>query len=924
MTRSVRSRGRGLFWCLLAALPLTVSCTRNEGPVVPPELAARCVVVGDVDSGAGWSAWFAEFMPASPVWPWSRLDEALALARAEDRLLVVAGGPVPASAQESLGDHLLTGGRLLGLGLVHPLEGTGSAEVRYAIGLHQPVVAITGSVLRVDGMDARKNLAKRPMRGAHPGPSGRGGEEAGDERWVPVLEAVLADDSVSACPGSFWLTPQAHGRHAVAGWIGFDAGREEGKALLPVVQSMLARMTRDVYLYRFGLPRFSVTARESQVASARLIDRRLREAAPVRIAVEWVNQNGQEVRRHVTPPIDALTGQASINIGLAPNPSGDSERYTLRFEVRDRTDQRTLDSADQPLAVFAAEAATTMDPIVVTSGQLMQGRRPVFMLGVNYRPRFSVPSMGEGKHWLSPSHFDPATVEADLDLMASIGINAVAFEFTDVQQAPQVRCVLDALRRRSMWACLYLPALNPLDLRQEEARVLLQAIRLEQWPEVFAIEVARGFPVLSRAERRRLDASWREWVEEHFSSIEEAELKLGISLWRERGRLVGPADAELRRGPKDTSVALYYCFLRDLASRRLGYIRRFLRDEGYGALITARSAYGWPGDPPPGVLDTLDLSTGALHLDFLFPDAWSIHPLRSMPRDGEILAAYARGVAAGKPVLWSAYGQQVGRQPDAAAEQRQNEVYAHLLNLFIRQEASGAFAWWFPSGVSDAVPQDWGLVRPPGTWRPVEEALRSARLQIRQLRIQPRPAVRKAGPVILSASQWNQWQAERTGLFADSAELAEINQWTLPGIGSDTRDLLDPRFRSRWSDTDAFTLLNAEWGAASIGEGKYQREPGSQVRTYTGRALKLEILNAGTVKWIGAADRVNGSVWLRISQPGQQEEWIALGHLERGDRHTVTWTPREPGLWELQAHLVGYGKFGERLLLDVSGPPRLF
>ncbi len=932
MVSGIRQLAAGSLWFMLAAALLVVSCSRSEDPLVSQELAGRCVVVRAAENetdATHWSAWLSRHLRSSSVHSWSAMDNAVTEALAGDRLLVVAAyGEPTSSVMDKLGNFLLAGGRLLVLGRTHPLAAAPDREILSAAGLDRPLITATGTSMRVNGLNeaVQVQCSSRTVAGPYPGPRGAGGERAGESRWIPLVEVGGAGKNVACWPGSLWMTPQAHGRYGLAGWLGFNAAKDDARNLLPLITEVLSAMTRDVYIQRFGVPHHAMAAHASQMAHIRLVDRRMADVTPLRVAVEWINERGQEVRRHITPPIDALTSQAGINIGLAPSSSGGTERYTLRFTVRDRNDQRTIDRAEQGVTVFPADQSGPVgDSITVNASQLMQGRRPVFMLGVNYWPRLYVPLMNSRQHWLHPAWFDAEVVLSDLDLMASVGLNAIAFEYTDIEQAPQVRFVLHELRQRSMWALIYVPALNPLDLRLDEAKAMLKAIELERWPEVFALEVARGFPVLPRVESRRLDGEWRSWLEENFNSIDEAELKLGVSLWRERGAVAGPPDVEVRRGPdQNRAVALYYCFLRDFVSRRLGYIQRWKKSEGYQALVTARSAYGWSRERPPDILDELDISTGAHHLDLLFPDAWSIHPLRAMANDGDVLAAYVRGVGGGKPVVWSSFGQPGGGTPAPVIEQRQKEVYANYLGMFIKQEASGAFAWWYPPGTSGLVQEDLGLVHASGIWRPVEESLRSARLQIRQLRMQPRPVVRQPGPSMLAVSQWTRMQKDRQGIFSGNPASAAVTEWSLPGVGMDSRALIDPRYRAKWTETDAYALLNAEWTDIIIGDAMLDRQPGDRVRTYTGRPMRSQILNSGTIKWLGSQDRTNGIVSIRASSQNQQDEWISITDLDRNGRYTITWMPREPGVWELQPYMMGYGKFGERLQVEVSSPPRLF
>ena len=728
-------------------------------------------------------------------------------------------------------------------------------------------------------------------------------------------------------PGSVLLEPRGDSGYSLGGWIGIDVQVEDAAAWLPLVEAVLEAMTRPAYQLQGGLERHAVRTLTPLQVESRWFARRAETPPTVRLAAEWVSEKGVQVRRHVSPPMELSHERTlRLNAGLAPEPSGPSETFTLRMLLRDRNDQVTIDRLEQPVKVLSARREIPAhERLGVNAGQLVQGRRPIFLMGVNYWPRQAGALLGTGAHWLDPGHFDARSVEADLDLMAAVGINAVALEYTDTAQAPQLMYVLDEMRSRSMWACLYMPSLHPMDVRTDVAGRLLDAVELSTWPEVFAIEVARGLAIKPRAEWRYLDSAWAAWVDEHFSSVMEAEQRLGIALWQERGRLTGPPDAQVQLGPhRQPAIALYIAFLNDHASRHLGYVRQWLRARGEQVMLTARSSFGWPGEAPPaGDLDTLDIASGALHQDFMFPDAWSLHPLRNMYSDSHLLYAHVRGVSGGAPVLWSAYGHHVGTMPDGHAYQRQKEVYQHYLGQFIDQGSSGAFAWWFPPVRERATGEDWGVVHPEGTWRPVQEAFRSARLRLRDLRLQPRAAIRRNGPLILSVAQWRSQQADRSGLFARAVS-ADVMEWWPPGSDLSSETLLDPRQTYRWTEIEGFFMLNAEWTAVSVGGVREDRPPGQRVRVYTDRPVEMELLNSGTVRWLQRNDRQTGSIWIRISQAGRPDEWLPVSALARGNRMSVTWTPRDAGLWEMQPYMIGYGKFGERLLVEATSPPRLF
>lgn len=907
-----------------AALMLGVSaCGRGNREHVPEDLARRCVLLehngGDPDAQR-WQAWSRLQLPDARRLPISRLEEAASECLASDLLLVLPGTAVPEEARTLLEDFLSRGARMLVLGRHPPLATANFGDRSFSV---------TSTALRVRG--EKKSFASKSQSvwSPFPAPAGAGGEHAGPGRWIPVIEALGSHGGAIAWPGSVQLTPQPGTGYSITGWLALDPEDEEDRSLVPAVAAMIRETTRHIYLHRYGLPQHAVRSGVPLHVSARLIDRRLRDLSPLRLSAEWITRSGQELRRHVSPPLDEAGLAVNLQVGIAPEPSsGKPEIFRVRLRVRDRADQVTHDEVIQTIKVFPREhRGPDVEPVSVSSDRLMQGRRPLFMLGVNYWPRISGPPLAQSPsgHWLDPQFFDPDIVTSDLDILVAAGINAIAIEYTDILQAPQLEFVLEELRRRSMWASLYVPALYPLDPRLEEALRMLDAIHLSNWPEVFALELARGLAVRPRDERRHLDPAWLDWLEEHFNSPSEAEQKLGLSLWRERGRYAGPPDAQLRQGPhRDRALALYYTFLRDYASRRMGHIRRTLRSSGYNVLLTARSAYGWPGQQPDNILDVLDISTGNLHQDFLSPDAWLIHPLRIMHPDGKTMSAYLRGAGPDKPVLWSAFGQRTGLNEDPSALQRQKEVYRHFLNLFLSEGAAGAFAWWYPPvKVASANMDDWGLVMPSGSWRPVEEVFRATRLKLRQTRLRTPEGDRHTAPLIQSAMQLENEMNARAGLFA-AADAQAAAVWDLAGSGLDSSILLNPHPGLRWTEIDGLHMLNAEWGSVLVDRNPLTRDPGESVRCYVGQRLQLELINSGTVRWTGSRDRKQGTIWVRASQPGQPDDWIAIESQGPGSNIDAAWTPRDPGPWELQPYLIGYGKFGERLRLEVTTPPRLF
>ncbi len=898
--------------CCASFLWFTYSgCGTGRESILPGGVAEKCVIVSGEPSGFGWAAWTAKHTPEITRFSVAQLDEAIQLCQQKDAALILVDQPLGPDEDQygtTLLSYMEAGGRLIHLGW-----SPSSAYLCYPL---------TTSVLRVKGTDTPVNLPATGAVSPRPPATGAGGERADPGRWIPVITAMSSEGYAVGWPGWIQLEPRRSGAHAVIGALSLPPLAMEPRITSVLLAAMLQEATRDTYLLSHGVDRYSAAVRENMRAGARILDRRRGTREPLRLVARWINPGGMELRRHVSSPLTDMTSWHEIDAGLAPEPPGRAPAsYRLEMEIRDRNDQLTLDAASQEIKVFPETTPPVTKPVVAERGFLHQDRVPLYMLGAQYWPRVGAPSPGAQSraHWLDPAWFRPDVVTSDLSLMAEVGINSISIEYTDPAQAPQLLFVLDELRRRNMWASVYMPSLYPLDLRMDAALHMLEAIRPAEWPEMFALEVARGITLRSRADLRRLDTAWAEWLKEQYGSATAAEQKIGDNLWSERGEIAGPPGDEIGLNPSaHRGLGLYYSFLHDYVSRQIGYARSVLRSRGHGLLLTARSAYSQPPGAGP-VLDALDISAGVLHLDFLLADAWNLHPLDDMTDDVPVMSAYLHAMSGGRPLLWCSFGHPLDAASSAESMLRQEEVIAHQLKSFMKHHAAGAFVWRYnatPNGQ-----QDWGMTGPDGQWRPVGEALRQARFDLRRWRPERARSAGSLAPWYLTASQWREAKEQRAGIFAGDAS---PDIFRLPGEGLDTSDLLQKNRETSWSMTDGHRMLNAEWGRIDAGVLQKPGAPGETARTYAGRLLRMELMNAGSVSWSAGDQRTPGSVWVRVLQPGYSEQWLPVRNIGRGDSQTVSWTPSVQGAWELQPYLIGYGPFGQRLRVDVTSPPGLY
>jgi len=497
--------------------------TRQASPLTD-EMAARCVVVTDGRDSTGWSRWLDEHLGKSPRYPIDRIEEALSTSLKDDTILIIPGVTLESSHEEPLEDYIARGGRMLLLGANHPAIQLENPRIRQATGAGLGSYPVTSRVLRLDSRNEKIEIAPVQISCLFP-PAPGSANDANPASWVKVWEAANAHGVAAGWAGSVLLIPQTDAGFSICGWLAFDPPPASDKPLESIVARMITETDRSAYLTRFGTGAFSFLEQKPVVAHAQMIDRRTRDFSPLRLAARWLDRNGQEIRRHISEPLDSPALRTELSVGVAPDVFGrEPELFTLEWQIRDRNDLETLDAQSQIIKVFPKKNdSVKAEPVSVSGHTLVAGRRPVFMLGVNYWPRLSSRTAGlaGSGHWLHPARFDPGVLSSDLDLMTAAGINCIAIEYTDLSQAPQILFVLDELRKRSMRSSIYMPSFHPFDLRREEGLAMLDAIDAGEWPEFFALEVARGIAVRSRADLRRLDTAWSEWLDQRFVSISE-------------------------------------------------------------------------------------------------------------------------------------------------------------------------------------------------------------------------------------------------------------------------------------------------------------------------------------------------------------------------------------------------------------------
>jgi hypothetical protein len=366
-------------------------------------------------------------------------------------------------------------------------------------------------------------------------------------------------------------------------------------------------------------------------------------------------------------------------------------------------------------------------------------------------------------------------------------------------------------------------------------------------------------------------------------------------------------------------VQVYRRFVQDTVSRRCGEVRRFLVREGCRQLLTMRFGVHGLGNSGDEAMMPLDPLAGAAHLDFLTLDGSALLEDTGEIQSAGFLAAYARGVSGGKPVVWSGFGAAIGYPPEPAELQNQARIAEQALAMAVNSRSAGALAAAYTG--RDRT-RDRGLTGPDARWRPCADAFRSMSGRLRRTLIPPQPWRGRELPILPSAQSlsalWPPWR----DIYREEVAAERMEELRPGGFGAETRNatflsLADVEHK----DPAPFALLNGEWGSVSIAGEDRARKPGETIVARQQQELRLEIINTGPALWSASQDRQSRSVWIRAVQAGRADQKIRLPALTFGERTTVVWPAADPGVWVFRPWVSDVGSFGEALRVEVTAAP---
>ena len=888
--------------------------------------AALSVICEDRDGGT----WYAT-VPLTKDWQACTLHEASFLAAAKPRsgatfsltrLRKLSIGLFVAVSPQEPGDHRF---EISDVRLASDPRPPAEATSWPDIPLMSPpcrTYDFQAAEVRPEDADGRYYLGNAHMQSPYPGERGWGGQSSSQARWIPIYTAINNQRRVCGWPASLFIEPRTNGAPRRWAWIGMDADAAPRELIEDMLSECISRLYAGLFLYQAGCDRFTMKADETLNVSASWTTIQERDTS-LRVAAELIREGESYPARRIVMAPTQPGGPVVIQLGRLPDVTDEPGNYTVRVSLEDALQpERIYDFIEQPVKILPPDVAA-QGPWIGTSGaRFTLGGRPLFLLGFHYMP------MGlESAHpkrmtrWLTPACFDPELLRRDLAIIESIGINSIAIDYRNEEEAPQLRFVLDEATRRGLWVYLALEGIDPFAPDLDKLRRMLDAAGLKNQSRVWAMAVATEPRAGRYAERCRLDAAWQGWLLEQYESIAQAEAVLGRPIWRNGESITGPTDAELGSdGDHRGSVAVYRRFVDDYASRQLGRAVRAIRDAGCRQLLTLQTGFLGTGSPAGNAYLPLDSATGATHFDFAAIQGNALNGSTDDFNAAGFLAAYARGVLDGKPVAWLRFGAPVGSPPAPAGLKNQARVCNELFELALRTYSAAGIGWRYTPGECPEDRSDYGLVSPEGQPRPAANAYREFAHRLRTERDAPatwqgREIHRDADARGLPAL-WNQWKEDYMKATA-SRRLVEVRP---AGYGRRTSEvLLRPVGGESYQAPAPIEGINAEWGRVEVEGRPVDRVPGQPISVTARQRVKLELINTGAATWDAAQENHPRTVWVALDNPRGGRQMLPVRATRFGERTWITVTVTDEGRWRIRPQLLDAGPFGEAAEIEVSG-----
>jgi hypothetical protein len=569
------------------------------------------------------------------------------------------------------------------------------------------------------------------------------------------------------------------------------------------------------------------------------------------LTLTWTVRRGSETIRTQRVPLE-LGPRETTTVEAdeaSPLPPGE-----YRVETVLALADTPCDRIESPLRVFDPLASRDSSKRVrVVDGHFSVGGKRVYLAGSNYSLN------------LRPEAYDPELIETDLTTMEKLGFNTISVSYGMGSDAAPFLDFLDRCRRHGLWAHISIRAasyvftpgatFDPGGIR----RTLISA-HLPGNDRVFAYDIVWEPHFGGYQERRSRDSLWRQWIADQYGTVEAAEQAWGILAPKDaEGLVTNPPDRYFRvDGAHRALIAAYRRFQDDYISREYGKVARVIRTIDPDALLGVRTGWGGTMTINNNRSFGFDLASGAGHLDFIGPEGYGQPPDTEAGRKWGILAAYARQVSGGKPVVWPEFGGTVGLRDGTAEERRrQNALMEGMMRVNAEADCDGAIAWWWIGWRVDES-MDFGLMDSDRTPRPSAHTLSDW-----GKKLNAGPLAGRGEPVVVRIDRDADARASfgiRENVTEEYLKAREAGRpvvFATAGTGTDTANMpLVQVGNVPYRGRGPLKFANAEIAGIRVTwqGGEALVENGAEVRVPAGQNVQMQVglFNSGEAAWAGA------------------------------------------------------------------------
>ncbi|HIE09335.1 MAG TPA: hypothetical protein EYP65_05745 [Armatimonadetes bacterium] len=766
-----------------------------------------------------------------------------------------------------------------------------------------------------------------------------------ERRWVEVFRAL--DGEGRHRGGALSLLVNLSVPYFGSIWAEFASDEPKfvkDRRTLKALSEVARRMAEGIFLAEGGSEHFVYLQGERVVLGAKVVNFG-KETAKVEVDISarpigWARPAFEKRIGLLVPPMR----RRRVRCVWEPNRFG-ADRYLVRVALVKEGEE--IDAIEHEFQVLPDWSGVDPEEFVKVRGGVFWLRgREWNPIGVNYRPRYvaGMEPYDYWAHWLSPGYYDPEMVDEDLRKLANLGMTMVSVSVGGAERIRNLHDFLLRCRKYGLKVNLFVGGLDPLFADGSVGIQFIKGAGLPENPIVFAYDIAWE-PCLTAYRGGkyggwgRFDKEWREWIEEQYGSLEEAERVWGYPARRLNGQVVGPSEEQVRtNGPWRRMVAAYRRFIYDILGERYCQVVRRIKEVDPNHLISFRGSNSftpeWRGFWPiqsPGVVRCIDfLSPEGYHLlTVASPTPWE-----DMLRGG-LITLYHKFASRGKPVFWAEFGgpiypnrtpwKQKMFDPPKERLEYQREQIRRFVEMFLRSGAQGWAIWWFPGGYRVNEGSDWGIFNPDGTERPVCQVLRELIPRFRGRPERKPEFFITLDPFAHPKEEWE--RASRAYLEALKAGRA-IGLRT-EGTGRTSLDVpLVCVDGSPYRGRGPLQFLNAafDWVRVETREGWKEVKDGAEVALPPDGVLRMEaqLGNTGEAKWVcpARAGGKKGAVFLGIFVNGKLAKKVPipkdvpyLGSVKVGPFRTP---PLKPGdKVALRALAEGRAIFGRRFDLTI-------